>query len=289
MTTLFTILFDGVAYGMLLFVLACGLAVTMGLMNFVNLAHGAFAMAGGYACAVLVNRYGVPFFAALPLAFVASALIGIVLERTLYRYMYTRSHLEQVLFTVGLVFMSVAVADYVMGSSQTFIQLPAILQGQIDLFGVGVGRYRLMIIVICGLLTLGLQLILSKTRFGSRLRAAVDDPRAASGLGINVPQVFAFTFAFGSGLAGLGGALGAEILGLDPHFPLKFLIYVLIVVSVGGTSTVTGPFLAALLLGIGDVAGKYYVPNLGSFVIYAMMIVLLLWKPHGLFGRTAAR
>jgi branched-chain amino acid transport system permease protein len=146
-----------------------------------------------------------------------------------------------------------------------------------------------MIIVICSLLTLGLQLTLAKTRFGSRLRAAVDDPRAASGLGINVPQVFALTFAFGSGLAGLGGALGAEILGLDPHFPLKFLIYVLIVVSVGGTSTVTGPFLAALLLGIGDVAGKYYVPKLGSFVIYAMMIVLLLWRPHGLFGRTAAR
>lgn len=289
MTTLFTILFDGVAYGMLLFVLACGLAVTMGLMNFVNLAHGAFAMAGGYVCAILVNRMGVPFFAALPLAFLASALLGAVMERSVYRYMYGRSHLDQVLLTVGLMFMSIAAVDYVMGSSQTFVQLPAILQGQIDIFGVGVGRYRLMIIIICGLLTLGLQLILAKTRFGSRLRAAVDDPRAASGLGINVPQVFALTFAFGSGLAGLGGALGAEILGLDPHFPLKFLIYVLIVVSVGGTSTVTGPFLAALLLGIGDVAGKYYVPKLGAFVIYAMMIVLLLWRPHGLFGRVAAR
>ncbi|MBN9582240.1 MAG: branched-chain amino acid ABC transporter permease [Afipia sp.] len=289
MTTLFTILFDGVAYGMLLFVLACGLAVTMGLMNFVNLAHGSFAMAGGYICAVMVNRLGVPFFAGLGLAFLGSALIGMVMERGLYRHLYGRSHLEQVLFTVGLMFMSIAGVDYVMGSTQTFIRLPQALQGQIDVFGIGVGRYRLMIIVICGLLTVGLQLILSKTRFGSRLRAAVDDPRVAGGLGINVPQVFALTFAFGCGLAGLGGALGAEILGLDPHFPLKFLIYVLIVVSVGGTSTVTGPFLAALLLGIGDVAGKYYVPNLGAFVIYAMMIALLLWRPHGLFGRAAAR
>jgi branched-chain amino acid transport system permease protein len=289
MTTLFTILFDGVAYGMLLFVLACGLAVTMGLMNFVNLAHGAFAMAGGYVCAIVVNRLGVPFFLGLPMAFLAAALLGAVMERSVYRYMYGRSHLDQVLFTVGLMFMSIAGVDYIMGSSQTFIKLPAMLQGQIDVFGIGVGRYRLMIIIICGLLTLGLQLILSKTRFGSRLRAAVDDPCAASGLGINVPQVFALTFAFGSGLAGLGGALGAEILGLDPHFPLKFLIYVLIVVSVGGTSTVTGPFLAALLLGIGDVAGKYYVPKLGAFVIYAMMIVLLLWRPQGLFGRAAAR
>ena len=169
MTTLFTILFDGVAYGMLLFVLACGLAVTLGLMNFVNLAHGAFAMTGGYVCAVLVNNSGWPFFAALPLAFVVSAVIGVVLERTLYRHLYTRSHLDQVLFTIGLTFMSVAAVDYIMGSSRIFIKLPAALEGQFDFFGVGIGRYRLMIIVICGLLTVALQLILARTRFGSRL------------------------------------------------------------------------------------------------------------------------
>ena len=287
--TALTILFDGVAYGMLLFVLASGLAVTMGLMNFVNLAHGAFAMAGGYACVILVNRLGLPFFAALPLAFVAAALIGVVLERLLYRHLYGRSHLDQVLFTIGLTFMAVTATDYLMGSQQVFVQIPNYLRSQIDVFGLGVGRYRLMIIVICGLLTVALQLILARTRFGSRLRAAVDDPRAATGLGINVGQVFALTFAFGSGLAGLGGALGAEILGLDPYFPLKFMIYFLIVVSVGGTSTITGPFLASLLLGLADVAGKYYVPKLGAFVIYAVMIVILIWRPNGLFGRMAAR
>src|SRR6202171_511351 len=289
MTTLFTNLFDGVAYGMLLFVLACGLAVTLGLMNFVNLAHGAFAMTGGYVCAVLVNQSGWPFFAALPLAFVASALTGAVLERAIYRHLYNRSHLDQVLFSVGLVFMAVAAADYIMGSSRIFIKLPAALEGQIDVFGVGIGRYRLMIIVICGLRTAALQLALARTRFGSRLRAAVDDPRAASGLGINVPQVFAFTFAFGCGLARLGGGLsagrlgrGAEFLGLDPYFPLKFMIYFLIVVTVGASSSITGPFLASLLLGIGDVAGKYYVPKIGPFVIYTMMIVILIWRPNGL-------
>ena len=212
-----------------------------------------------------------------------------VLERTLYRHLYTRSHLDQVLFSIGLIFMSVAAVDYIMGSSRIFIKLPAALEGQFDFFGVGIGRYRLMIVVICGLLTVALQLILAKTRFGSRLRAAVDDPRAASGLGINVPQVFAFTFAFGCGLAGLGGALSAEILGLDPYFPLKFMIYFLIVVTVGGSSSITGPFLASLLLGIGDVAGKYYVPKMGPFVIYTIMIVILIWRPNGLFGRTAAR
>lgn len=284
-----TILFDGVAYGMLLFVLASGLAVTLGLMNFVNLAHGAFAMAGGYCTVLLVNRAGVPFFAALPMAFLASAALGLVLERTLYSRVYGKSHLDQVLFTIGLVFMSVAAVDYMMGSSQVFVQLPDWLRGQIDVLGVGIGRYRLMIIVLCGLLTLVLQAVLTRTRFGSQLRAAVDDARVARGLGIGVDRVFALTFAFGSGLAGLGGALGTEIVGLDPTFPFKFMIYFLIVVTVGGSSSITGPFFASLLLGIGDVAGKYYVPTLGAFVIYTIMIVVLIVRPQGLFVRGGGR
>ncbi len=284
-----TILFDGIAYGMLLFVLACGLAVTLGLMNFVNLAHGSFAMAGGYITVVLVNSLGVPFFASLLIAFLTSAIIGFVFERTLYVHVYRKTHLDQVLFTIGLVFMSVAAVDYVMGSSQVFVRVPAVLQGKFDIFGIGIGRYRLLIIVLCGLLTLALQYILTYTRFGSRLRAAVDDSRVAGGLGINVNRIFAFTFAFGSGLAGLGGALGAEILGLDPTFPLKYMIYFLIVVTVGGTSSISGPFLASLLLGISDVAGKYYVPTLGAFVIYTITIIVLIWRPQGLFARAASR
>jgi branched-chain amino acid transport system permease protein len=284
-----TILFDGIAYGMLLFVLACGLSVTLGLMNFVNLAHGSFAMAGGYVTLVLVNRYGVPFFAGLAIAFLVTALIGAIFERTLYRHVYGRSELDQVLFTIGLVFMSVAAVDYVAGSQQVFIQVPAALQGRFEFFGIGIGRYRLLIIVICGLLTVALQFILASTRFGSRLRASVDDARVAGGLGINVSGVFALTFAFGSGLAGLGGALGAEILGLDPTFPLKYLVYFLIVVTVGGTSSITGPFFAALLIGIGDVAGKYYVPKLGAFIIYVIMIVVLIVRPQGLFARAAGK
>jgi branched-chain amino acid transport system permease protein len=280
-----TILFDGVAYGMLLFVLACGLAVTLGLMNFVNLAHGAFAMAGGYITAALMNRWGVPFLATLPLAFIGPAIIGLVLERTLYKRLYNRSHLDQVLFSIGLVFMAVAAIDYTMGSQQQIVQLPTWLQGRVDVLGVQVGLYRSFIIVVCGVLVVALQLILTRTRFGSRLRAAVDDPRVARGLGINVSVIFATTFAVGSGLAGLGGALGAEILGLDPTFPLKFMIYFLIVVTVGGTTSITGPFLASLLLGIADVAGKYYVPSVGAFVIYTLMIVVLVLRPQGLFAR----
>jgi branched-chain amino acid transport system permease protein len=284
-----TILFDGVAYGMLLFVLASGLALTLGLMNFVNLAHGAFAMAGGYVTVVLVNRAGVPFFAALPIAFAVTAAIGLAFERTLYVHVYGRSHLDQVLFTIGLVFMAVAAVDRTIGSQQEFVQLPAYLQGQLSLSGVGIGKYRLFIVVLCGVLTVVLQLVLARTRFGSRLRASVDDQRVARGLGINVDAIFAATFAVGSGLTGLGGALGAEILGLEPIFPLKYLIYFLIVVTVGGTSSITGPFVASLILGIGDVAGKYYVPDLGAFVIYTIMIVILIWRPQGLFARAAAR
>jgi branched-chain amino acid transport system permease protein len=238
---------------------------------------------------ILVNRLGVPFALGLPIAFLVTAAIGALLERTLYVHVYNRSHLDQVLFTIGLVFMAVAAVDYTMGSSQQFVIIPQALQGQFNVFGVGMSKYRLLIILICGLLTIALQLLITRTRFGSRLRAAVDDRRVARGLGINVGAVFAITFAFGSGLAGLGGALGAEILGLDPTFPLKYMIYFLIVVTVGGTTSITGPFLASILLGIADVAGKYYVPKLGAFVIYTIMIVVLIWRPQGLFARSTAR
>ena len=284
-----TILFDGIAYGMLLFVLACGLAVTLGLMNFVNLAHGAFAMAGGYVTVVLMQRLGLPFLACLPLAFLAAAALGAVAERLLYRHMYGRSHLDQVLFSIGLVFMAVAAADYAMGSSPQSIRLPAFLTGRFEVFGIGIGVYRLFLVAVCGGLTLALQWVLARTRFGARLRAAVDDPKVARGMGIDVNAIFALTFAAGSGLAGLGGALGAEILGLDPFFPLKFMLYFLVVVTVGGTSSMTGPFVAALLLGLADVAGKYYVPQAGAFIIYTVMIAILMLRPNGLFARGVTR
>jgi len=288
-----TILFDGIAYGMLLFVLAVGLAVTLGLMNFINLAHGAFAMAGGYITVLLMQRLGVPFLWCLLLAFVLVGLLGALLERTLYRPMYSKPQLDQVLFSIGLAFMAVAGVDYFMGSSQQNVQLPEWLSGRTEIghgaWMLGMGHYRLFIIVLCAALTVVLQLLLSRTRFGSRLRAAVDDPRVAAGLGINVNVVFLLTFAVGSGLAGLGGALGAEILGLDPTFPLKYMIYFLIVVSVGGTSSITGPLMAALLLGIADVAGKYFIPTLGAFIVYTLMILILMWRPEGLFTRKGGK
>lgn len=280
-----TLLFDGVAYGMLLFVLSCGLAVTLGLMNFINLAHGAFAMAGGYVTVILTNRFGVPFLATLPIAFVATALVGALLERLLYKPMYDKSPLDQVLFSIGLVFMSVAGVDYLMGSQQQILALPDFLKGRVEIAGVGIGIYRAFLIVVCGILAVVLQLINSRTRFGSQLRASVDNRRVARGVGIKVNTVFAVTFAVGSGLAGLGGALGAEILGLDPTFPLKFMVYFLIVVSVGGTASMYGALAASILLGLADVLGKYYVPSAGGFVIYIVLVAVLVLKPQGLFAR----
>lgn len=279
--------FDGLAYGSLLFLVSLGLSVQMGLMNFVNLAHGAFAMAGGFVAVVLMSRFGVPFLATLPIAFAATALAGAILERLLYRRLYGASHLDQVLFSIGLAFMSMAAATWIFGASQQPVRLPAFLRGQLHFAGADFGVYRLFLLAVVAALTLALVALLGGTRFGAQVRAAVDDARAARGLGIDVDRVFTAAFALGSGLAGLGGALGIDVLGLDAAFPLKFMVYFLLVVVVGGAGTLAGPLAAAMILGVCDVAAKYYVPALGAFTIYAVMVALLLAFPAGLLGRRA--
>ena len=284
-----TVLFDGIASGMLLFLISVGLSVTLGLMNVVNLAHGAFAMFGGYVCVVLLNRLGMPFLAALPVVALASALVGVVLERTLYRRLYGASHLDQVLFSIGLVFVSISTANYFFGDQQQTVQLPDGLSGQLHLPGLDVGVYRLFLVVVGLVLAGALQWMVTGTKFGAKLRASVDNPRAARGLGIDVDRVFVATFALGSALAGLGGALGIQMLGLDPEFPIKYIVYFLIVVAVGGSGSIKGSLIASLILGICYVAGKYYVPQLGAFVIYAVMVATLIFRPQGLFGRSAAK
>ena len=285
-----TILLDGVAYGMLLFVLASGLSVTLGLMNFINLAHGAFAMVGGYVTALLMNRAGAPFLLTLPAAFVVPAVLGVALERTLYRRLYGASPLDQVLFTIGLVLMAMPIAAYLLGDEPQQVHLPAWLDGRIEFHGVGIGVYRLFIIAICGAIAAALQTFLINTRFGAQLRAAVDDARVAQGLGVNVDRIFAIAFAFGSGLAGLGGALAADVVGgIDPSFPIKFLVTFLIVVTIGGSNGIIGALFGSLLLGVLDVAGKYYAPSIGAFIIYAVMVVTLIVRPQGLFARGEGR
>jgi len=281
----FGVLFDGIAYGMLLFLLSVGLSVTLGLMNFVNLAHCAFAMVGGYVTALLVNRFGWSFFWTLPLAFIVPAVASIFFERLFYRRFYGKSDLAQVLLTIGIAFMSVATAAWFFGTTQQPITTPEFLRGSFQVMGLDIAPYRLFLILVGAAITLALVVGLEYTRFGAQVRAAVDNQRMASGLGINVERTFAITFAVGSGLAGLGGALAIDIVGLDPNFAITYLIYVLIVVAVGGLGSIAGSLAAAILIGISDIAGKYYVPQLGAFLIYLVMLAILMWRPSGLFGR----
>ena len=281
----FGVLFDGIAYGMLLFVLSVGMSVTLGLMNFVNLAHCAFAMLGGYVTVTLVNIFHWPFLATLPVAFIAAALASVVLERFFYRRLYRASDLDQVLLTIGIAFISVALAAYLFGTTQQPIEVPSYLRGAFSFLGLNIGSYRLFLIGVGIVVTLLLVFALEYTRFGAMVRAAVDNQRMARGLGINVDKTFAFTFALGSGLAGLGGALAVNIVGLDPNFSLAFLVYVLIIVAVGGLGSIVGSFVAAILIGVSDIAGKYYVPELGAFLIYLVMLIVLMWRPAGLFGK----
>jgi branched-chain amino acid transport system permease protein len=279
------VLFDGFAYGMLLFLLSVGLTVTLGMMNFVNLAHCSFAMVGGYTTVTLMNKAGWPFFATLPFAFILAALASVILERTLYRRLYRASDLDQCLLTIGIVFISVAAFAWFYTSEQQSAGVPDYLRGSVQILGQSFAAYRLFLVAVSLVITAVLVLALERTRFGARVRAAVDNQRMARGLGIDVERTFMITFALGGGLAGLGGALAIEVVGLDPSFALAYLVYVLIVVAVGGLGSIGGSFAAAIVLGISDMAGKYYFPWLGAFLIYLVMVALLMWRPLGLFGK----
>jgi branched-chain amino acid transport system permease protein len=283
--SLAAVLFDGFAYGMLLFLLSVGLSVTLGMMNFVNLAHCSFAMVGGYTTVHLAGKLGWPFLATLPLAFVTAGILAVVLERVLFKRLYRASDLDQCLLTIGVVFISVAAFAWFYTTEQQSAQLPGWLQGSLSLGGITFAKYRIFLIVVSLAVTAMLILLLERTRFGAQVRAAVDNQRMARGLGIDVDRAFMITFALGGGLAGLGGALSIQVVGLDPTFALTYLVYVLIVVSVGGLGSIGGSFAAAIVLGISDMAGKYYFPWLGAFVIYLVMVALLMWRPVGLFGK----
>jgi branched-chain amino acid transport system permease protein len=240
---------------------------------------------GGYATVTLVNSFGWPFLATLPMAFVAGGVLSVLLERTLYRHLYRASDLDQCLLTIGIVFISVAAFAWFYTSEQQSARPPEWLRQSVPVGGVNFAGYRLFLIVFGLAITGMLIFLLERTRFGARVRAAVDNQRMARGLGIDVDRAFMITFALGGGLAGLGGALAIEVVGLDPTFALAYLVYVLIVVAVGGLGSIGGSFAAAVVLGISDMAGKYYFPWLGAFLIYLVMVALLMWRPAGLFGK----
>ena len=280
-----SILLGGISAGTVLFIVSVGLSITMGLMGFVNLAHGAFAMFGGYVIVLAMNRAHVGFAAALALGFFATAALSAVLERLLYRRLYCAGELDQVLLTIGLVFIFIAGTVIVVGPESQLLMLPPALRGQLDLGFTHYRTYSVFLIVVGFLIVAGIWLAVERTRIGAQIRATVDNRRMAESLGINITRLFTITFAFGSGMAALGGGLGAEFLGLDPQYPLKYLVIFLIVVAVGGLGRITGVFYASLIIGVVDFALKKYIPQGGTVFIYAMTILLLLWRPQGLFGR----
>ncbi len=287
LSSLVSVAFHGVAFGMILYVISVGLSVTMGLMGFTNLAHGVFAMAGGYVLVSALARFQIPFPLALLLSFLLVAAASVLLEKFLYSRLYGAAELEQVLFTIGLIFMSVAVARLIYGTLQQPVLLPAYLKGQFSLLGRDFPAYRVFLIGFSAAMIGALWFGIERTIWGAMVRAAVDNRAMAQSIGIDTKRLFTITFAIGSGLAGLGGALGADIVAIQPTYPFEQLVYFLIVVSVGGLGSLRGPFVAALLIGITDTACKYWLPQFGAFFIYVATIGLLLWRPMGLFGRRA--
>lgn len=281
-----TVLIFGLAYAMLLFIISVGLSITMGLMGFANLAHGSFAMAGGYVTVTLVSGMDVPFAVALAIAFIVVALLSIPFERFLYRHLYRRPEMDQVLLTIGIVFASIAGVTFIWGPDPQLILMPEYLKGSVDMGFNTFPKYRIFMIIAGTVIVAGLFYGLERTSIGAQIRAAVDNRRMAESCGINTGRIFTWTFALGSGMAALGGGLGIQILGgIKPVFAFEYLVIFLIVVAVGGLGNIRGTFFAALLLGIIDFAGKFYFPEGGAFVIFAVTIIVLLIRPQGLFGK----
>lgn len=285
MATLITILFFGVAYGMILYLISVGLAVTMGLIGFVNLAHGVFAMLGGYATVTFMNRFGVPFLLSLAIGCILVAALGFLLERMLYRRFYGRSELDQVLFSFGLILVSVAIVRIAWGPLAQPIQLPNYLKGQVTILDLALPAYRLALVGFGAAVIAGLWFAFDRTLFGARIRAAVDNRAMAESIGINTSRLFSLAFGLGTGLAALGGGLGADVLAIAPSYPLQYIVYFLIVVAVGGLGSIKGPFVAALAIGISDTACRYFVPEAGSIFIFAFVFIVLIWRPNGIMER----
>ena len=283
--TILALLVDGISYGMILFLMSVGLTVTLGVMRIANLAHCGFAMVGGYIGYALASRAGLGLGLALPLAAAATMLIGLVLERTIFRWVYAVSELKQILMTIGLAFVMIASVNAVFGSNMNTVPVPSLLAGNLTVGFLSLSAYRFFIILVATAIAVTLWLVLEYTDYGARLRAAVDNPRMARCIGIDVPKLFAGTFALGCGLAAIAGVLGSQFLPLEPWYALEYLVPVLLVVAVGGLGSMKGSFYAALLLGVIDTFGRYYIPAAGAFIIYLVVLVLLLWRPQGVFAR----
>lgn len=285
MGTIIDIAFQSLAYASVLYLISVGLSVTLGLMGFVNLAHGVFAMAGGYVAAVAVTGAGLPWPAMLVLSPLLVAALAALLERTLFSRLYGRSELDQVLFCIGLIFVAGAVARLLFGPMLRPMPLPPALSQQMQLGPFTFYAYKLLVIGVGGLTAAAILLGLERTRIGFMVRAAVENRGMAESVGLRTSVLFTATFAFGGALGALGGMLGADLFGLNPAYAFDVLVYVQIVVAVAGLGTLRGSFLASLLIGAVQTLSAYYVPALGTAILFLAVFLLLLVRPRGLFGR----
>lgn len=279
------IAFQALAYASVLYLISVGLSVTLGLMGFVNLAHGVFAMAGGYLAAVAIRSYGVHWGAMLIVAPLVVAVLAAVMERLLYARLYARTELDQVLFSIGLIFVAGALARLLFGPLMLPMALPPALTQNIQIGNFGFYAYKVVVIGIGALTAVGILLALERTRFGAMIRAAVENRGMAESIGLRTSTIFTATFAFGGALGALGGILGSDVFGLNPAYGFDVLVYMQIVVAVAGLGTLRGSFIAALLVGLVQTLSAYFVPAFGTIILYLGVFMLLLLRPRGLFGR----
>ncbi|MBS1269305.1 MAG: High-affinity branched-chain amino acid transport system permease protein LivH [Gammaproteobacteria bacterium] len=278
---------NSVQYGFLLFLVASGLTLIFGIMGIINLAHGAFYMLGAYLAFWLAGLTG-SLLAAVLLGVPLMILIGIAIERSAISFLYERDHLYQVLLTYGLILILNETQLILWGTGFYSVPIPEMFRGSIPLTENQVYPvYRLFISAVCLGVALGLYLMIQKTQLGMTIRAGASSREMTEALGINIARVFAIVFALGAALAGFSGMIGAPLSSVYPGMGDQILIISFVVVVIGGIGSVKGAFVGAMLIGLADTFGKVLLPEVASIVIYAVMALVLLWRPRGLFGYTA--
>ena len=290
---------NSIQLGALLFLMSAGLTLVFGIMNFLNLAHGSLFMVGAYVGATVAARTG-SFTTAVIAAIAMTMLLGVLVERTLLRKLYTRDHLDQVLCTFGLLLIANEVVRYIWGPSPVFINVPAWLSGPVQFLGQSYPAYRFAIILAGIAVVIGLYLLISCTRLGMLIRAGANNADMVSALGINIKLLNTIVFALGAGLAGLGGLLIAPLVSVQPGMGEPILILTLVVIVIGGIGSIRGAFYGALIVGLIDTAARIYLqigllqvfersvgqaigPAISSMLIYILMAIVLAFKPLGLF------
>jgi len=276
---------NGLQYGLLLFLVACGLTLIFGIMGIINLAHGSFYMIGAYIAWSLASKTGNLLFAIL-LGIPLTVLLGMLLERLLFRHLYARDHLYQVLMTYGLILVFEELRSIVWGDDVHGVAVPAMLSGSIPLTeNLSYPVYRLAISGVCLVLAGGLYWLIQKTRLGMMIRAGSTNREMVQALGININLLYTLIFALGLALAAFAGMIAAPVSSVYPNMGAQVLIICFVVVVIGGIGSVWGALLASILIGLTDTFGKVLLPEYAGVSTYLLMALVLLWRPEGLFKR----